>query len=155
MPLRLVPAIALHEVVEAESCSPKDTVAVGTTGSVLFEDRYLTIVYEEVAVGQQASGTLCSRVNGIGRIGEIVSYHRRGRFIWWNRQLKCQTDAWMSTGDAWCVEVVEVRNDHRGVGDFIRTWEVLPRLKDDPKVSECHRGKTWPTTIWAWVVYEY
>ncbi len=71
MPLSLIRAIALHQVVEAKSRSPVDN-ALGAAEPKLFNNRDLAIAYQEVAVGQRTAGTLRIGVNSIIWIGEII-----------------------------------------------------------------------------------
>ena len=88
LPLCLESTIALNEVVEAESRSPANIAATRITGSKLFQDRYLTIIEEDIAIGQNCGGALRISVDRIGWIGEMIDDLRSIGFVRWHRQLK-------------------------------------------------------------------
>ena len=127
MPIGLVPAIALHEIVEAKSRSPASHTAVRAAEPKFFDYRDLSIVQKEITIVQKTGGTLRASVKRIIWIGEIVEQHRRIRLVRWKTELKRKTVTWTGAAvDAKCVEIIEVRDDDRTLGNVIGTREMLP-----------------------------
>ncbi len=86
MPLGLVRAIALHQIVGAESRGPADR-GLGAAGPKLLHDGDLAVFYQEVAVGQRAVGALRVVVDNIVWIEEQIDEKRRTRFVRWECQV--------------------------------------------------------------------
>lgn len=51
LPTSLVSAIALYQIVQAKSCSPTDITATWAAGPKLLNDRDLSVLQQEIAIG--------------------------------------------------------------------------------------------------------
>ena len=71
MPFGLEPAIALHEIIVAESRCPAYICAGRAVGAVFSEYGDLTVAHEGVTVRQDCQRSLRAGGDGIGGVGEI------------------------------------------------------------------------------------
>ena len=85
VPLGLEAAIALDEIVEAEPSGPASGATVWAAAAEFLQDGDLSVLQDEIAIGQKTVGALRARVYKVVWIGEVFEYYWRIRFVWWKR----------------------------------------------------------------------
>ena len=85
VPFGFEAAIALHEIVQAEPRGPASGATVWAAAAELFQDGDLSVLQDEIAIGQKTVGALRARVYEIVWIGEIFECYGGNRFVWWKR----------------------------------------------------------------------